>query len=459
MSIRIKLALVLMAGIAMAALTSGFVFVELQRGTLRAAEEETVRRLLEDVSRIGEEAQLAKDPLMLLDFLALLARSRPEVHHSRVLLGGQWQEVPAQGSTRPASGFDVRSLAFSSPDRDLRKEIQVEVLLRSDVLKEHERRVFQAMLRDLGLALGVVMMIGIVLSLFLGWTLTRRVLLIQEVLKNIGEGKLGSRVGARGSDEIARLARGVDAMSERLREVEELKKTFIASVTHELRSPLGAIESYVKAILGGPANWPQEHRRDLERIRDNAGRLGHFVSNLLEMAKIERGKLDFYPRQTDPKKVVEDTVLFFAARAQEAKVRLESQIDPGLPVLRMDPDLIAQVLNNFISNALKFTRPAGLIRVTARFVTEKEKPYMECAVEDSGIGIPKEALGRIFTPFERVKNPIRATGAGLGLAISKSIIELHQGIIGAQSEPGRGSRFYFLIPALPASDRASKVSR
>jgi two-component system phosphate regulon sensor histidine kinase PhoR len=265
---------------------------------------------------------------------------------------------------------------------------------------------------------------------------------IEKVLREIGEGKLGVQTPVSGRDEIAELAHGVNAMSARLIEVDEMKKTFVASVTHELRSPLGVIESYVKILLSSQTQLDAQGRSSLEKIGASAERLSHFVTNLLDMAKIERGKLDFSPRPSDIASVVEDTVSFFKPRAEELGIRLGCDSEKGLPPLSMDPDLIAHVLTNLLSNALKFTRPGGAVSVELKRLNGN----IECAVRDTGVGIPSEAVVRIFTPFERVKNPLRSTGVGLGLAISKSIVELHGGDIGVTSVPQEGSRFYFNLP-------------
>lgn len=444
MSIRIKLALVLMTGIAAATLAAAAVFVQMQRNTLRAAEEEKTQRILEDVARIGREAQLARDPLMFLDYLSSLVRTRPEVGRCRVYLSGRWDDV--KGSREAEADMRPQTVGIASPDGDPGREMRAEVWFSTDVLALRERRAFESMLSDLSRAVGVVMLAAFLMCLVLGWTLSRRIVRVEAALAEIGQGRLGTKVRVSGNDEIARLSRGLNAMSDRLQDLEKMKKTFVASVTHELRSPLGAIESYVKGLLAEPARWPEDDRRNLERIRSNAARLGHFVTNLLEMSKIERGRLDFFPRPADLGKLAEDTVLFFSAKAQEARVQLDVELEKDLPSLRMDPDLIAQVVTNLVTNAIKFTRPGGRVRVAVRRVSKNGHGALECAVEDTGVGIPQEALGRIFAPFERVRNPLHATGAGLGLAISKSILEMHAGTIGVASEPGKGSRFHFILP-------------
>jgi signal transduction histidine kinase len=164
---------------------------------------------------------------------------------------------------------------------------------------------------------------------------------------------------------------------------------------------------------------------------------------MLEMSKIERGKLDFEPRLAELGPVVEDAGLFFAARARDASLSLSVSVAPGLPAFQFDPDLIAQVLANLVSNAIKFTPAGGSVTLRA---ARGGINMVVIAVEDTGVGLTAEARGRIFTPFERVPNALHATGTGLGLAISQAIVQRHGGRIAVESEPGKGSVFKFELP-------------
>ncbi|MDX6768094.1 MAG: HAMP domain-containing sensor histidine kinase [Elusimicrobiota bacterium] len=443
MSIRVKLALILSLAVAAATGTAAATFVAIERRSLRRAEDEKVRLLMQNVRAMAEESQLARDPLMLLDYLAFLDRDREEVLFTRARLGGRWESH--RDAIAPPSSEPVRLETAVAPARGDAPEAAAEVVFSRRVLDRRLQQAYRLMARDLGSAAAVVLLLGILVSVPLGWTLSSRLVAMERALAEIGAGKLTVRVPDDGSDEVARLARGLNDMSARLRELDELKRTFVASVTHELRSPLGAIESYVKALLRDARGLSEDERRQLERVRENAARLAHFVTSLLDMAKIERGKLDFHPRMTDLSRVVEDTVLFLRTRAQEDGKTLDFKAESGLPSLPADADLVTQVVTNLVSNAVKFTRAGGRVDVSVRRVPDG----LEVSVADNGVGIPPEALSRIFAPFERVRNPLKAGGAGLGLAISKAIVEMHKGRIGVASEPGRGSRFHFVLPVGP----------
>lgn len=443
MSIRLKLGLVISLAIVAATASASLVFLSLQYSSIRQAEEEKIALLKSNIANIVSESLLAGDPLMLLDYLHGLRRHSTEFLRFRIKLAGRWQTV---GETTPHQ-IDpklARIEIVQPPGNTKSDPLTVEVWLSRAVLAQSERRARAKLADNMLRAGGIVVFSGLLAGFLLGWTMTRRIVSIETALREIGAGRSHARVKVQGSDEVAHLAQGVNEMAGRLQELDELKKTFIASVTHELRSPLGVIESYVKALLANPDHLAPEDRANLSRVMSNVNRLGHFVTNLLDMAKIERGKLDYAPRFVHIGELVEDTVLFFQPKAADAKITLSCSADKNI-TLRADPDLVTHVLTNLLSNALKFTRPGGKINVDLK----RALGGVECSVTDTGVGIPAESLARIFKPFERIRNPMRATGVGLGLVISKSIIDMHGGHIAAESQINQGSRFYFFLPDNP----------
>ncbi len=440
MSIRVKLALVLSLAIAATAAAAAAIFFVIEDGALRAAEEEKVRILTQSVRTMASESQLARDPLMLLDFLAFLSRDRPEIQSARVDFAGRWQQ--AEGA-KPATREDApRTELVTIPASAGQGGIVVAVDFSTKFLEGRIAHARRGLARDLGGAALAVLLCGVLLSVPLGWTMTKRLIVIERALAEIGEGRLDRKIPERGSDEVARLAHGVNSMTERLRELEDMKRTFVASVTHELRSPLFSIDSYVRMLLSEAKGLNAEERRQLERIQQNAARLAHFVTSLLNTAKIERGSMDFHPRLCDLGRLVEDAALFQRARAEEEGKTLLVEIESGLPHLPLDPDLITQVITNLVSNAVKFTRRGGRVTVGLKRLGEE----VECYVVDTGIGLTPEAVTQLFKPFGRVKNSLSAIGTGLGLSIVKSLVELNGGSVGVESAPERGSRFYFRFP-------------
>ncbi|MBI3566448.1 MAG: HAMP domain-containing histidine kinase [Elusimicrobia bacterium] len=439
MGFRAKLAAAMLLSGAAALVTVTGLFYAAQRRGLRAAEEEKVRLTLDDVRVMARESQLARDPLMLIDYLRHLDEARPEIARVRARYDGRWQ------GPEPAplpSGETIRSESAVVPAADGRPEVLVEVGFSRRELDRRQDAARRALQNDLLRSFALVLFLAAVLSLGLGWSMSRRLLAIEAAMGEIGGGRLDRRVPDDGRDELARLARGLNAMADRLRELDDLKRTFVASVTHELRSPLFAIESYVKELLReSPALGPDDRRR-LERVEANAARLAGFVTSLLDLAKIERGQLEYRPRIADLARLAEDAAEFQRSRAEERGLTLAFAADPGIPPLRLDPDLIVQVVTNLVSNAVKFTRAGGRVEVTVR----RRADGVECAVRDTGVGMAPEVVSRLFRPFERGPDPLRSGGTGLGLSIAKAIVERHGGRLEASSAPDRGSRFAFILP-------------
>ncbi len=424
--------------VAVSVAVTGVAFISLQRRTLVRAEAEKESLLFEAVRKVAGESLFARDPLMLISYLTALRRDRAEIRASRVRLDGDWQRV-GEASTDPQAASHLITAQWPGPPL---RTAEVEIWVSKKVLVDRERRDFKStLLNVMRIGAGVVV-IGLLLSFPLSATLSRRMLRIELALDEIGRGRFAAIDDTRGTDEIARLARNVNAMSERLRELEEMKKLLVASVSHELRSPLAAIESTLRGLLDRPSDVGESARSGLQSIRKSAARLEHFVSSMLELARIERGKLEYSARQSRLDAVIQDAVSFFSSRANESGLTLEDRSSATLPAFVFDPDLISQVLSNLISNAIKFTPRGG--RITVKATVNGNTAVVR--VVDTGVGIPAEALERIFTPFERVPNEMHATGTGLGLAISKAAVERHGGRLWVESQPGKGSSFYFELP-------------
>jgi len=254
-------------------------------------------------------------------------------------------------------------------------------------------------------------------------------------------------------DERTRLITLVEKANRKLRELDKLKSTFLANMSHELRTPMNAIIGYTDLLVDGvdgPINEEQE--KSLKRIANNSRYLLQLINDILDISKIESGKVKLEPTGLDIKWIVASVIPTFEPLIKEKGLTLSDNIDEGLALVYGDEDAIRQILMNLLSNAIKFTSKGG-ITITARPSERGIKPgeppiFAEVCVEDTGIGIKEEDLGTVFDKFVQVDlTTVRqGEGTGLGLSIARGLVALHKGMMWATSEYKEGSKFHFTIP-------------
>jgi signal transduction histidine kinase len=236
------------------------------------------------------------------------------------------------------------------------------------------------------------------------------------------------------------------AQNVQLRDLDVMKDEFVALVSHELRTPLTAIQGYTELVLDGTAGeLNDEQRTMLGAVSRNSGRLFRLINDLLFVAQVNAGKLNVAIEDVDVAAVAAESITDARPRAEAAEVALEFTCDPT-PIIRADRVRLAQVFDNLISNAIKFTPAGGRVGLTMSMVDEN----VMIVVADSGMGMTPEDQQRLFTRFFRTKGAAKIQGTGLGLSIIKAILDAHQGSISVESELGRGTRFTVTVPA---SDR------
>lgn len=232
------------------------------------------------------------------------------------------------------------------------------------------------------------------------------------------------------------------------KELDALKSSFVANVSHELRTPLVAMDKSISLILNkdaGPLTETQE--QFLSVAQRNLKRLSNLINDLLDLSKFEAGKIDIRREPASIEKIISESVEALGAWAKVKSIELSRNIKSGLPPVSVDPARIIQVLNNLIGNAIKFTPHNGTITISAYLAQDGK--WVEVSVKDTGIGIEKENLGKIFDKFYQVGAERAATdvsGTGIGLSIAKEIVEMHGGKIRVESQMGQGAKFSFTLP-------------
>jgi signal transduction histidine kinase len=229
------------------------------------------------------------------------------------------------------------------------------------------------------------------------------------------------------------------------REIERAKSDFVAIVSHELRTPLTSIRGSLGLIEGGVAGEVSPKVSQMVGIaRANADRLIRLVNDMLDLSKIEAGGVELRVVPLDPGELLDAALAEIRGMAESARVRLDLALENGGGACLGDRDRILQVLNNLLSNAIKVTPPEGAVEASV----VPEDGRVRFRVRDQGPGVPETEIHRIFDKFRQVDPSGRdRSGTGLGLPICKAIVEEHQGIIGVRSELGRGSTFWFDLPA------------
>jgi signal transduction histidine kinase len=250
--------------------------------------------------------------------------------------------------------------------------------------------------------------------------------------------------------ELAERAEALRSSNDQLRAIDRLKTDFVNTVSHELRTPLTSIRGYAEFLedeIAGPIG--PENQAYVSEIQVNTHRLQRLVDDLLDFAKLEAGTFRLAPSRSDLTAIAREVASSLQPVASRAGVALRFEAEPGPLSLVIDAGRIEQVVLNLVGNALKFTPPGGAVVI--RVIRREGEAWV--GIADTGIGITPEAQAKLFDKFFQVDNTSTRErgGAGLGLAISKALVEAHGGAIGVDSAPGHGSTFWFTLPLREAS--------
>lgn len=268
---------------------------------------------------------------------------------------------------------------------------------------------------------------------------------LREVIQaasNLAEGDYSTRVPVSGPTEVQVVGTAFNEMAERVELTQQAQHDFLANVSHDLRTPLTSIQGFAQAIYEGVAD-EDASQRAAKIIHSEAGRLTRMVNELLDLAKIQAGRMDMMRQSIELDQILVTIGESLSIKANQKNIDLQVHI-PNLPRIAGDGDRLAQVFTNLIDNAIKHTPNGGRVLVRAEL---DNKGGILTRVEDTGEGIPKEDLPRIFERFYQVdKSRAKRVGTGLGLAIVQEIVRGHAGYIWAESEFGQGARFNVWLP-------------
>lgn len=290
-------------------------------------------------------------------------------------------------------------------------------------------------------SLGAVL-IAVLLGLILARTITHPVKELTAASRALAKEDLDQKVSVHSQDELGELSQSFNTMSADLEHARRLRQQMTADIAHDLRTPLSVIIGYLEGMKDGVLK-PTPAR--FTAMYAEAAYLQRLVEDLRTLSLADAGELSLNSRPTQPGEIIQRLAAAFQHQAEQKQIDLKQSIEKDLPSICIDPERMQQALGNLVSNALRYTPPGGVIMLSTR----READSVVLEVEDTGAGIPSQALAHIFDRFYRGDDSRQEDGSGLGLAIAKSIVELQGGKISATSAgPGTGSQFMIQFLAL-----------
>jgi signal transduction histidine kinase len=304
--------------------------------------------------------------------------------------------------------------------------------------------------RGLLVSLLFTAIIGLVLFFFM----TRRLHAVRNVVIGFKEGDYHKRLPEKSDDDFGQLSRAFNQMADtivgnmdELKRTDDLRRELVANVSHDLRSPLASIQGYLETImLKMESLSPEELKGFVQISLDNVNKLGRLVAELFELSKLDAHQIEPKQEIFSVSELVQDIAMKYKPEVEEKGIDIKTELDQNLPMARGDIGMIERVLTNLIENAIRYTPEHGAVLIQSR----RENGSVRVKVADSGPGIPETDLPHIFDRFYHGRGGgIRGeSGAGLGLAIAKKILELHGSDIKVETGPNMGTSFYFDLATL-----------
>jgi len=330
---------------------------------------------------------------------------------------------------------------------------------------EHSRKTAETAVLVLWCATFIALAISILVSFLIFRSISKPLAHLTEGTRAIAEGKFFYRLDASRNDEFSQVARDFNRMTLRLNELDKLKRDFVSHVSHELKSPLASMRETTQLMLEQiPGPLTEKQRRLLELNLQSGQRLTSMIGNLLDLSRMEAGVMEYELKSQDLMPLVRAAIAELEVQAQERQIQISAALSEEPVLVDCDGDRIVQVLVNLVGNAVKFSPRAGSVRIRAEAVQNAPESIPEhwrrvvagstnpgyfalVTIADSGPGIPDSDKEKVFERFHQVKQgkKMAGQGAGLGLAISRTIVQSHHGAVWVEDNPEGGSRFRLLL--------------
>lgn len=433
-----------------------------------AGQDSSLRRL----ARVAQDSSLQQNEVFLLNYLKVL-KDAPEIRYAALvdengLVRVHTAMLTASPSTESSlvinrpwdgprhEGRERQTVALSRDGRELQdwslplwkgalEAGSVHIGFDALLLRSYVNADLDESRRPLLVAGAALLLLSWLAAAWLARSLTAPLKILRAGAAKLGSGQLDYRIALPRADELGDLAGGFNKMAGELERLTRLKEQLMASITHDLRSPLLAISGHAEILLTDAAATTAERRESAELIAENARRMSAMANDLTDLVKLQMGRLEVTRKPVHIPEALNSARRMLDVVAKRLDVRLEVAASPGLPTVLADASHLHRILTNLVSNALKFTPSQG--RVMLRAVASAH--HLKITVTDTGTGIPASKLKSLFTRFtgsEGVKHGEPDLGTGLGLSICRALVEQQGGKIWAESEWKCGTLVAFTLP-------------
>jgi signal transduction histidine kinase len=304
----------------------------------------------------------------------------------------------------------------------------------------------------IGIITACSIVVASVASRYVSRRLSRQINELENATEDFSSGRLDRRVAVLSEDELGRLAVRFNALAERLDDLDKQRRSFVANISHDLRTPLAIIRGHVDAQLRDPDDETPAPREAFRAIEHEARTLGKLIDDLFTLSRLEEAALPMERRPVDLAALIEDAVRGMRPYALKvSRVSVNALLPENLPYVLGDATRITQIVNNLLHNGVRHTPEGGVVVVEAGEDGDRQRVTVQ--VRDAGVGIAPEMLPRIFDRFYHGEST-RESGAGLGLSIVKQLVEAQGGTVAAESTPGEGTVITFSLEMAPREKRA-----
>lgn len=463
MSLRLKFAIAVASLVTVVVVAVGSLIVVSERRLLRSEMNRHHERMAERLAQVCEES-LYQSELVVFNYLGTLRDERGLLGAGCVNAQGRIQihSDPEEIGTILKTAREAEAGAASGVFRQRYRRDGVRVLdlaapfffgdnragtarlfLSPDELDAFIDRSVFATLRRVAAISAIALALGILGAFWLAGSLMKPIHQVIGGMREVAKGRLEPIPFSVRRDELGWIGKELNVTIGRLKELDEMKRDFVSSVTHELRSPLTAIDRYISLLTRGTYGATTRRQSDaLVTIQNNTQRLMRFIDDLLATARLETRRVDLYCDRMNLADAIRDAATLYRPLAEEKGLRLVADLPTDdIPVFA-DREKVTQVLNNLLSNALKFTATGAVM-----IGVEPSESAVRVTVTDSGPGISDRDRAQVFDKFFRARETAnQVKGTGLGLSIVKGLIEAQGGAVGVDPAPGGGSRFWFTLP-------------